>query len=183
MNFPDFSSIGIYFFAWKMIFQFCFKVWKIWCVGPTCKRLSLHTLRPDWLPRAALPSRMRHKGVDRPDHNADPTARSERCSVQPRLHSFAGTTATPPPFPAPPTTTLTSLSPPCLTPFPTTRRLPKPRCRRRPSRSAPSTARLCRPMLHSLVRPPHLLPVRCSPSTHTAMSLKPCAAAMASCRI
>jgi hypothetical protein len=37
----------------------------------------------------------------------------------------------------------------------------------------PSTASLRHPLLHSLVRPPHLLPVRCSPSTRTAMSPKP----------
>jgi hypothetical protein len=42
--------------------------------------------------------------------------------------------------------------------------LPKPLRHRRPSQSAPSTVSLRRPLLHSPVQLPRLLPVRCSPS-------------------
>jgi hypothetical protein len=96
-----------------------------------------------------------------------------RLAVQPRLRSTAGMAAAPPPFPTPPATTLTSPTLPRLTPFPATCRLSKPPCHCRLSRSAPSTASLCHPLLHSLVQPPHLLPVRYSLSTCTAMSPEP----------
>jgi hypothetical protein len=44
------------------------------------------------------------------------------------------------------------------------RRSPKPLHRRQPSRSAPSTTSLRHPLLHSPVKPPCLLPLRCSSS-------------------
>jgi hypothetical protein len=61
--FPQLLSI---FLVRKTVFGFCFRIWKIWRVGPTCQWLCRHVVCPDCPSGVVSPCRCAHghKSVD-----------------------------------------------------------------------------------------------------------------------